>query len=133
MNKRILFINNSAASSTAPGLIARAGYDVHAAYNPAAGLGETGKNYDLIILHEDPHAESWIFCEEIRRLSAAPLIVISFNADAETCVKAINAGADYFIRKSFGPLELLARINSLLQRTPNRQPAPPVSIMPAYQ
>jgi DNA-binding response OmpR family regulator len=80
--------------------------------------------YDVIIFRESPLAESWLLCEKIRRLTTTPLIVISSNASTETCVKAINAGADYFMRKPFGPLELLARVNSLLQRTASRQPVP---------
>jgi len=57
-------------------------------------------------------------------MTITPIIVISPNASTETCVKAINAGADYFMRKPFGPLELLARIRSLLQRVPLRQLVP---------
>ena len=79
---------------------------------------------DAIIVLESPGAESWRLCQKIRDLSAIPLIIISSSASTETCVKAINAGADYFIRKPFGPLEFLARVNSLLQRTPLRQPVP---------
>lgn len=60
-------------------------------------------------------------CEKLRRSTSIPLIVISYEASTETCVKAINAGADYFMRKPFGPLELHARINSLLQRVPYNQ------------
>lgn len=128
MNKIILFINNYAASSVVPDIVAGAGYNVDAVPDAGAALRALdAHSYNLIILLESPHADSWVLCEKIRRLSAAPLIVISANAAAETCVKAINAGADFFMRKPFGPLELLARINSLLQRAPNRQPAPVTS------
>ena len=39
----------------------------------------------------------------------------------------VDSGADYCLRKPFGPLELLARINSLLQRTQPRQPVSTIS------
>ena len=123
MNKRILFINNYTATSTIPELIAGAGYRVDTILNSEVASRELdARHFDLMILMENPHAESWVVCERLRQLTAIPLIVISYNASTETCVKAINAGADYFMRKPFGPMELLARINSLLQRVTQNQP-----------
>jgi two-component system response regulator MtrA len=128
MNKRILFINNYTATSTVPEYIAGAGYRVDIVLNSEAASHELEtRDYDLIILLENPYAASWVVCEKIRQLTSIPLIVISSNASTETCVKAINAGADYFMRKPFGSLELLARMNSLLQRVPYYQPIPLVS------
>jgi DNA-binding response OmpR family regulator len=63
-----------------------------------------------------PQAESWQFCRAVRQVSNVPLIVISNNASTEVCVKAINAGADFFLRKQTGPQELIARIRALLYR-----------------
>jgi DNA-binding response OmpR family regulator len=122
MNRRILFINNYTATSTIPELIAGAGYRVDIALNPEAASRELEtRNYDLAVLLENPCAPSWTTCEIIRRSTSIPLIVISYEASTETCVRAINAGADYFMRKPFGPLELHARISSLLQRVPYNQ------------
>ena len=122
MNKRILFLNNFTATSTIPELVASAGYRVETTLNPEAASKElNARRYDLMILLENPYADSWAVCEQLRRLTSIPMIVISYNASTETCVKAINAGADFFMRKPFGPLELLARINSLLQRVPQNQ------------
>jgi len=122
MNKRILFINNYTATSTIPELVAGAGYSVEVTLDlEVAYRGLESRNYDLIILLENPYASSWLTCQDIRRLTSIPLIVISHEATTETCVKAINAGADYFMRKTFGTLELFARINSLLQRVPGNK------------
>ena len=123
MNKRILFINNYTTTSTVPELVASAGYRVDTVLSSETASRELDtRHYDLIILLENPYAESWAVCERLRQLTSIPLIVISYNASTETCVKAINAGADYFMRKPFGPMELLARINSLLQRVTYYQP-----------
>ncbi len=122
MNRRILFINNYTATSTIPELIAGAGYRVDITLDLESATRELEThNYDLVILLENPYAPSWATCERIRRWTSIPLIVISYEATTETCVKAINAGADYFMRKQFGPLELHARISSLLMRVPNNQ------------
>jgi DNA-binding response OmpR family regulator len=76
-------------------------------------------------LQQSPQAENWSFCRDIKNVTDTPLIVISNRATARDCVKAINAGADFFMRKPFGPLEFSARIHSLLQRNiPVRQALP---------
>jgi DNA-binding response OmpR family regulator len=121
MNKRILFINHCSVTSIIPEIIARAGFSVDISLNAKSVLNKSGMpNYDMIILLESPYAESWVSCAGIRQYTSIPLIVISANASPETCVKAIAAGADYFMRKPFGPMELLARVNSLLQRIPSQ-------------
>jgi len=125
MNKKVLLINNVNTRPIIPELLIKEGYRVNLAYDLDAGLRQLeNQGHDAIIVLESPNVESWRLCAKIRSLTAIPLIVISSSASAETCVKAINAGADYFIRKPFGPLEFLARVDSLLQRTPVRQPVP---------
>ena len=122
MNKRILFINDYTSASVIPDIVAEAGYSVDTAQKSEAALGvPDASRYDLIILVESPYADSWVDCEKIRQATSSPLIVISDNANTETCVKTIDAGADYFIRKPIGSLELIARISSLLQRAAYHQ------------
>lgn len=125
MSKKVLLINDLTARPIIPELLKKAGYGVDVVHDSDAGLRQLDNQaYDVVIMLESPAAESWQLCEKIRNLTDIPLIVISSSASTETCVKAINAGADYFIRKPFGPLEFLARVNSLLQRTPLREPVP---------
>ena len=116
--KNILFISNRGIPSVVPGLLTVAGFRVDIAPDSESGLQFlNADNYDLIITVESPYTESWRLCKKIRSQTAKPLIVISNNASTETCVQAINAGADFFLRKPLGALELLARINVLLQRS----------------
>lgn len=118
----MLVINNVGADSLIPDILADNGYDLDVASDAETGLRWLGgHSYNLAIVLESPVAESWRFCEKIRRLTGIPIIVISPDASAETCVKSISAGADYFMRKPFGPLELLARVGSLSQRASYRQ------------
>jgi DNA-binding response OmpR family regulator len=124
MDKKVLLINNTGAVSSISGLLAAYGYEADVVSGPEKGLRRLyGRNYNLVIVLEYFTAESWRLCEKIRELTGIPLIVISANAGTEACVKAINAGADYFMRKPFGSLELLARIDSLYQRSLPRQAA----------
>lgn len=80
------------------------------------------RHYDAIVLLEQPGADCRSHCEVVRLATDAPLIVISPNAGTETCLEAIKAGADFFLRKPFGPLEFIARIKTLLNRAPSRTP-----------
>jgi two-component system, OmpR family, copper resistance phosphate regulon response regulator CusR len=119
--KQILVINNRTIPTIVPRLLNVAGFVVDIAGDSEDGLQLLSKDkFDLIIAVENPDAESWRLCTGIRELTAKPLIVISTDASTETCVKAINAGADFFLRKPFGALELLARVNALLQRSPRK-------------
>jgi len=122
MTKKVLYINNIGKHPTFSQLLTKEGYRVDTVHDVDVRRQQLhARDYDVIILQENPETESWQLCEEIRRLSDLPLIVISRSASTETCVRAINAGADYFLRKPFGPLEFVARVQSLLQRIPLRQ------------
>lgn len=111
--------------AVSPQLLTRQGYDVDTAHDADVGLQRlNARVYDVIIVEANPEAESWRLCEEIRHLSGLPMVVISKNASADTCARAINAGADYFLRKPFGPLEFIARVQSLLQRKASKPTAP---------
>lgn len=128
MAKKVLFFNNTRSLLLISGLLSRSGFEVDLVNDEDTGLLKLANGaYDIVIVQESPYLESWTICERIRSVTRIPLIVISLNASTETCVRAINAGADYFLRKSFGPLELLARISSLLQRNVNK---PSASLIP---
>jgi DNA-binding response OmpR family regulator len=128
MNKKVLFVNRINPVSIIPELLTSAGHDVITVYDAEEGLNRLkSQPYDMVILQENAAAESWTLSASIRSLTATPLIVISSGASAETCVKTINAGADFFIRKPFGPMELIARINALFQRVSILQLIPVVS------
>jgi DNA-binding response OmpR family regulator len=128
MAKKVLFINKTNPASIIPELLSGTGYEVFEVFDTETGLQHLeSQTDDLVILLENAAVENWMVCREIRGLTAVPLIVISSGASAESCVKAINAGADFFMRKPFGPMELLARINALFQRLPAPQTALTVS------
>jgi two-component system KDP operon response regulator KdpE len=56
-------------------------------------------------------------CEEIRRWSRLPILVLSAIGDEREKVRALDAGADDYVTKPFGTDELLARLRALLRRS----------------
>lgn len=128
MVKHILVITNSYLPSARSGLLTREGYKVDMTNNTEANLRRINhRNYDVIILQAGRETSEWQLCEQVRRFSGPPLIVISTHASADLSTKALDAGADYFLRKPVGPMELSARIKSLLQRQSPRSPEPAVA------
>ncbi len=72
---------------------------------------------DLVILDiMMPGPDGLLVLDRIREYSNAPVIMLTGKRDEETLKKAIELGADDFVRKPFRPAELVARINSKLRR-----------------
>jgi DNA-binding response OmpR family regulator len=117
MAKNILVIANSFLPSASSGLLTREGYKVDMINNTEANLKRVNnRDYDIIILQAGRETSEWQLCEQIKKFSGMPLIVISTHTSVDMSIKAIDAGADYFLKRPFGPMELSARIRSLLQR-----------------
>ena len=56
-------------------------------------------------------------CTEVRTWTSLPIIVLSAVGDEREKVRALDAGADDYITKPFGFMELMARVEALLRRT----------------
>ncbi len=73
---------------------------------------------DLIILDLGlPDVVGVDVCREIRKWSAAPILVLSARHSDEEKVTLLDAGADDYVTKPFSTLELQARARALLRRT----------------
>ena len=81
-------------------------------------------SYDLIILDLGlPDMPGLAVCEEIRRWSRVPLLVLSARHAEREKVGLLNAGADDFITKPFGLDELAARVRAHLRRSQTERSA----------
>lgn len=76
-----------------------------------------------------PEIDGWSLCEEIRKFSDIPIIMVTECADKDDIVKGLKLGADDYITKPFHPGELLARIEAVLRRT---QPKKEIEINGLY-
>lgn len=67
---------------------------------------------DLVL----PDGDGVDVCEQLRSWSEMPIIVLSAVDDEEQKVRALEAGADDYVTKPFGPRELVARLSAALRR-----------------
>jgi two-component system response regulator MtrA len=73
---------------------------------------------DLVLLDiMMPGPDGFLVIDRIREESNAPIIMLTAKRDTESIRKAIELGADDFVKKPFRPAELVARINTKLRRT----------------
>ena len=61
------------------------------------------------------HPGAWVLTE-LRKWSAAPVIVLSVHDRESEKVQMLNLGADDYVTKPFSPVELLARVRAQVRR-----------------
>jgi two-component system, OmpR family, KDP operon response regulator KdpE len=116
---RILLVDDepSIQRALAPLLRSR-GYEVEVV---STGLGAVSaaveRTPDLIVLDLGlPDLDGNEVCRRIRQHSKLPIVVLSARGGESEKVAALDAGADDYVTKPFGPEELLARIRVALRR-----------------
>jgi two-component system, OmpR family, KDP operon response regulator KdpE len=94
-----------------------------------AGSAERGLSYartykpDLIFLDLGlPDRDGLELIGEVRAWSRVPIIVLSARTDEADKVAALEAGADDYLTKPFGPRELAARVQVALRHTTDSAP-----------
>jgi two-component system KDP operon response regulator KdpE len=96
-----------------------AGYAVEAAETKAEALAVLALRppdalvLDLVL----PDGQGVEVCEEVRRWSRLPILVLSAVGDEREKVRALDAGADDYVTKPFGTDELLARLRAVMRRS----------------
>ena len=79
---------------------------------------------DLVL----PDGNGVDLCRRLREWSAMPIIVLSAVGEEQEKVRALDAGADDYVTKPFGPQELVARLQAVLRRA---SPEPEESVVTA--
>jgi two-component system, OmpR family, KDP operon response regulator KdpE len=100
-------------------ILRQAGYEVTTAATKADAIESAAARppdamvLDLVL----PDGSGVEVAEEVRRWSRLPIIVLSAVGDEREKVRALDAGADDYVTKPFGPEELTARLRAVLRRT----------------
>ena len=97
------------------------GYEVDVAYDGRTGLGRAQESEpDLIVLDLMlPELDGYSLLREARRTGLQmPVLILTARAEEADKVLGLDWGADDYVTKPFGTLELLARVRALLRRPP---------------
>jgi len=124
---RILVVDDepSILAAVVPLLRAR-GYEVYTATSGQTALDAVDRHTpDLVILDLGlPDMDGAEVCGRLREGRTLPILVLSARAAEADKVAALDAGADDYVTKPFGPQELLARLRAALRRAePGTLPA----------
>ena len=105
------------------------GYPVTVARDAESAIGEVKRaSTDLVVLDISLGADDGrIVLSQIRELGDLPVILISGKGDTADRVLGLRLGADDYLSKPFSPVELVARVESVLRRVGRSKPAPPTS------
>ena len=79
---------------------------------------------DLVL----PDADGVDVCRQLRGWSQMPIIVLSAVGEEEVKIAALDAGADDYVTKPFGPRELVARLNAVLRRAASNVDEPTIRV-----
>ena len=75
-------------------------------------------NPDLMLLDIMlPELDGWQVCREIRKKSQCPIIMLTAKGEVFDKVLGLELGADDYIAKPFGILELIARVKANLRKS----------------
>jgi len=94
------------------------GFTVETAHDGRRGLARALEgSFDLILLDVMlPVIDGFEVLAQLRRRSRTPVIMLTARTGQEDRIAGLDAGADDYLPKPFGPEELLARIRAVLRR-----------------
>jgi two-component system, OmpR family, KDP operon response regulator KdpE len=79
---------------------------------------------DLVL----PDGDGIEVCRRLRSWSAMPILVLSAVGEEEQKVRALEAGADDYVTKPFGPRELVARLRAVMRRSQVADDEPAIDV-----
>ena len=109
-------INNLVAT-----LLEANGYQAISAYSCEDGMMMYASHRpDLVVLDLGlPDQDGMTFLKRLRKDSLTPVIVLSARSDEKDKVEALDMGANDYVTKPFGMMELISRIKAVLRRSAN--------------
>ena len=79
---------------------------------------------DVIVLDlYQPQNDGWRICQEIRKFSKIPILILSVLNDPDAIAKALDEGADDYLIKPVPSGVLIAHFNNLIRRSRAEQVA----------
>ena len=83
-----------------------------------------GLEFDMLVLDVMMPGEDGItLTRDLRRRLSVPILLLTAKGETDDRITGLEAGADDYLAKPFEPKELLLRINAILRRVPQAEPA----------
>lgn len=103
--------------------LAESGFVTDVARTGRDGLGMAmEKEYDIVVLDVMlPEMDGWAVLKQMRTHKKTPVLFLTARDEVADRVKGLELGADDYLVKPFAFAELLARIRTLLRRSPARE------------
>ena len=121
MDKKILIVDDeSRIRKLIKDFLTRQGYIVCEAADGEEALDIFCSTNDIDLIITDvmmPKLDGFSLCEEIRKLSKIPIMMLTAKGDEQDELKGFELGVDEYISKPFSPKILTARVDALLRRT----------------
>ncbi len=100
--------------------LVRAGYSVVEAADGEEAVNVFYEQKDIALIILDvmmPKMNGYEVCEEIRRESRVPIIMLTAKSDERDELKGFDLGIDEYVTKPFSPKILVARVEAILRRS----------------
>lgn len=116
---KILIIDDEAAVRNVVKLALTAGHILSEAANGAEGLEKASSFHPNVVILDLglPDMNGLEVLKKLRSWTTIPIIILTVTDDEKTKVALLDAGADDYLTKPFGPEELQARIRVALRHT----------------
>ena len=111
-------------------ILGEAGFEVVTAASAEEALDAASEGppdaaiLDLLL----PDGDGVAVTRSIREWSEMPILVLSAVGEEAEKIRALDAGADDYVTKPFGPGELVARLNAVLRRAAGERDEPTVVV-----
>ncbi|HCE12318.1 MULTISPECIES: response regulator transcription factor [unclassified Enterococcus] len=102
------------------------GYEAVKAYDGKEALSKIRTTAEIELLILDimmPEMDGMQVVKELRKESQIPIIMLTAKTTDMDKIRGLVAGADDYVTKPFNPLEVMARVKSLLRRTKMQTPS----------
>jgi len=100
--------------------LVRDGYTVAEAADGEEALSVFFDQKDIALIILDvmmPKMDGYEVCEEIRRVSKVPIIMLTARSDERDELRGFDLGIDEYVTKPFSPKILVARVEAILRRS----------------
>jgi two-component system KDP operon response regulator KdpE len=125
VKEHILLIEDDEALSRMMRLqLEHAGYEVTACQTGTSGLEAARETEPAVVLLDVllPDMDGWVVCEELKKISDAPIIFSTALGSERDVIRGLELGADDYMIKPFSYKELLARVKAALHRSQRLEP-----------